>query len=289
MLSIARDSGHPEAFEKPHVAVYFGKPRAARPDPYFGGEGPDRTGCLRCGSCMTGCRHDAKNTLDKNYLYFARKRGLDLRADSEAVHVAPRPAGGYRLDVREGRSYLRRRRVVYEARNVVFSAGALGTNALLLRLKADPRGLPGLSDQLGRRIRTNSESLLVVNVPGGRDDHSKGIAINSLFQADEQSHLEMTRYGSGSGFFRLFYVPHVRGNAGILQVFRLLFAILANPLRMLRAWFVRDWAASTMTLLYMRSAESTLRFVRGWFGVMATRIEQGERPKATIPEATEAR
>jgi cholesterol oxidase len=287
LKSIAVDSGRPEAFEKPHVAVFFGKAGVTVPDPYFGGEGPDRTGCIRCGSCMTGCRHGAKNTLDKNYLYLARKRGLELKADTEVVHVAPRPGGGYDLEVREGRQYLLRRRGMYAAKNVIFSAGTLGTNSLLLRMKADPTGLPAISDQLGRRIRTNSESLLVVSVPGGKEDHSKGIAINSLFQADEHSHLEMTRYGAGSGFFRLFYVPHTYGRAGILQVLRVLVAILASPVRTLRAWFVNDWAASTMTLLYMRSAESTLRFVRGWFGIMATEIEQGDAPKATIPEATE--
>jgi cholesterol oxidase len=286
LQSVAQDDGRPEAFEKPHVSIFFGKPGEIVPDPYFGGEGPARTGCIRCGSCMTGCRHGAKNTLDKNYLYLARKRGLELKADSEVVHVAPRVDGGYRLEVREGRSYFSRRPVRYEAKNVIFSAGTLGTNSLLLRLKADPRGLPGISDRLGHRVRTNSESLLVVSVPAAKDDHAKGIAINSLYQVDEHTHLEMTRYGSGSGFFRMFYVPHARGAAGILQVFRVLIAILSSPIRTLRAWLVRDWASMTMTLLYMRSDESTLRFVRGWFGVMSTEVEQGERPKATIPEAT---
>jgi cholesterol oxidase len=287
LKSVAEDAGRPEAFEKPHVAIYFGKPGERVPDPYFGGEGPDRVGCNRCGSCMTGCRHGAKNTLDKNYLYFARKRGLVLKADTEVVHVAPREEGGYRVEVREGRSYLLRNRREYFAKNVVFSGGTLGTNALLLKLKADPNGLPNLSDRVGHRVRTNSESLLVVSVPDAKDDHAKGIAINSLYQADDHSHLEMTRYGSGSGFFQMFYVPHTRGRAGFLQIFRVLLAILASPIRTLRAWFVRDWASMTMTLLYMRSDESTLRFKRGLFGVMTTEIEHGEAPKATIPEATD--
>ncbi|MGH7271874.1 MAG: GMC family oxidoreductase, partial [Polyangiaceae bacterium] len=287
LLSIAVESGSPEAFEKPHVAIYFGKPGERVPDPYFEGEGPERTGCIRCGACMTGCRHGAKNTLDKNYLYLARKRGLELKPDSEVVHVAPVADGGYRLSVREGRSYLSRRAAVYTAKNIVFAAGALGTNALLLKLKADPKGLPRLSDHVGRGVRTNSESLLMVSVPGSRDDHSQGIAINSLYQADEHSHLEMTRYGAGSGFFRMFYVPHARGSAGVLQIFRILLAILAHPVRTLRAWLVRDWSRAVLILLYMRSTDSTLRFKRGWFGIMTTALEKGERPRATIPEATE--
>ncbi len=285
---LAGELGRPEAFEKPHVAVYFGEPGKTHPDPYFGGEGPERTGCLRCGSCMTGCRHGAKNSLDKNYLYLARKHGLELRPDTEVFHVAPRASGeGYRVHARAGRSYFWRKKVAFEAKNVVFAGGALGTNSLLLRLRDDKRALPNLSPQLGRRIRTNSESLLAVTVPDAKVDHSTGIAINSLLQTDEHSNLEMTRYGAGSGFFRMFYTPHTRGRAGFLQLFRVLLACLRHPLRVLRALLVRDWARATMILLYMRSTEGTLRFVRGLFGFMATRLEEGEAPKATIPEATE--
>ena len=177
----------------------MGQPGKTVPDPYFGGEGPERTGCTRCGSCMTGCRHGAKNTLDKNYLHLARQRGLTLHADTEVVHVAPLPQGGYRIRALQGVRYFSRTPVEYEARNVIFSGGALGTNSLLLRLKADPTALPKLSDQLGRRVLTNSESLICVTVPGSKDDHSQGIAINSLLQTDPHSHLEMVRYGEGSG------------------------------------------------------------------------------------------
>jgi len=285
---LAEDEGKPEAFEKPHVAVYFGKAGEKHPDPYFGGKGPERTGCIRCGACMTGCKHGAKNTLDKNYLYFARKGGLDLHADTEVFHVAPGITGeGYRIKARAGKSYFRRKEVTFEAKNVVFAGGALGTNSLLLRLRDDKTALPNLSPMVGRRVRTNSESLLLVTDANPKVDHSTGIAINSLYQTDEHSHLEMTRYGKGSGFFRMFYVPHARGRAGFLQLFRILLACLKQPLRTVRAMTVRDFASSSMVLLYMRSTEGTLRFVRNWFGYMATRLEDGEAPKATIPEATD--
>ncbi|HEX6240814.1 MAG TPA: GMC family oxidoreductase [Polyangiales bacterium] len=285
---IAEERGTPDAFEKPHVAVFMGEAGKTVPDPYFDGEGPARTGCMRCGSCMTGCRHGAKNTLDKNYLYFARKRGLKLQPDTEVVHVAPNVVGdGYRVRARVGTNYFFRKQVVFEARNVIFSAGALGTNSLLLRLKADSTALPRLSDQVGCRVRTNSESLVCVTVPGSLDDHAKGIAINSLLQTDEHSHLEMVRYGTGSGFFRtLVTAPHVAGRAGLLIVWRMLLATLLHPILTLRAFFTRDWARNTMILLYMRSTESTLRFVRNVFGIMDTKLEQGERPSASMPEAT---
>jgi len=287
LLSIARDRGNEAAFEKPHVAIFMGEPGKTVPDPYFGGEGPPRTGCLRCGACMTGCRHGAKNTLDKNYLYFARKRGLTLKADTEVFHVSPLSSGGYLIKTRVGKWTFGRKVVAYRAKNVIFSAGALGTNSLLLRLKDDPSALPRISDRLGRRVRTNSESLIMVAIPGAKEDHSTGIAINSLLQTDEHSHLEMVRYGKGSGFFRLVNAPHVGGAPGFIQIFKMIWALITRPLLALRVLFLSSWASATMILLYMRSTEGTIRFTRKGGMAMNTEIEEGEKPRANIPEATE--
>jgi cholesterol oxidase len=286
LKEVAEERGTPEAFEKPHVAVFMGDPGRTVDDPYFGGEGPPRTGCIRCGACMTGCRFGAKNTLDKNYLFFARKAGATVVPDTEIVDVVPREGGGFRLTARQGRHHFFRKQIGYEAKNVVFSGGALGTNSLLLRLK-ERGSLPRLSSRVGHRVRTNSESLIFVTVPGTKDDHSSGIAINSLLQTDEHSHLEMVRYGSGSGFFRLVAVPHIGGQVpGLIKLWRMMLFTLRHPWRVLRAWFVSNWAAATMILLYMRSAEGTLRFVRK-HGFMNTELEDGEPPRATILEATE--
>jgi cholesterol oxidase len=286
LKQIAEERGTPEAFEKPHVAIFMGEPGKTVPDPYFDGRGPERSGCIRCGACMTGCRFGAKNTLDKNYLYLARAAGASVVADTEVMDVVPRPEGGYIVTALAGRHYLFRKRVTFTATNVIFSGGALGTNSLLLRLK-EKGSLPRLSPVLGHRVRTNSESLIFVTVPGTKEDHSSGIAINSLLQTDEHSHLEMVRYGSGSGFFRMVAVPHVGGQLpGVVKLWRMLLFTLKNPIRVLRAWFVFNWAKSTMILLYMRSAEGTLRFVRR-HGFMNTELEEGEPPRATIPEATE--
>lgn len=286
LKELAVEQGTPEAFEKPHVAVFMGEPGKTVPDPYFGGEGPERAGCIRCGACMTGCRHNAKNSLDKNYLYLARKKGLTLKADTEVVHVEPLSGGGYRIRALEGKNYFARKEAVYEGKRVVFSGGALGTNSLLLRLKEDRTALPNLSDRVGRSVRTNSESLICVTVPNRTEDHSQGIAINSLLQTDEHSHLEMCRYGPGSGFFRTMMLPHVGGAAGFVTLLRIVIAMILHPIRMLRLLFVSDWARSTMILLYMRSAEGTLRFVRSRLGFMNTELEDGDPPHASIPEAT---
>ncbi|MCA9697700.1 MAG: GMC family oxidoreductase [Myxococcales bacterium] len=291
LKQIAADRGQEEAFDSTTVAVYFGSAGKTVADPYFEGEGPERTGCTKCGACMTGCRHGSKNTLDKNYLYFARKHGLTLQAEAEVVDVRPREGGGYEVHTKEGAGLFGafRRDGRYSADNVIFSGGVLGSVDLLLRLR-EKGSLPQLSEQLGRRIRTNSESLTGV-VVGSRDkDLSHGVAIGSIYQTDEHSHLEVVRYGDGSGFFRTLMAPHVGGNApGVIKLVQGVGKALKSPVRFLKSYFVPNWARSTIILLYMRSTEGTLRFrLKGVLGRhMGSDLEQGEKPVASIPEATE--
>ncbi|MCA9635096.1 MAG: GMC family oxidoreductase [Myxococcales bacterium] len=276
-------------FDKPHVAVYFGEPGKTVPDPYFGGEGPDRTGCNLCGGCMLGCRHNAKNTLDKNYLYLARRRGLEIEADTEVRAVRPLAGGGYRIEACHGHRRIGRRRRIYTAKNVIFSGGVLGTVELLLKMKEDPAGLPGLSETLGQRVRTNSESLIGVIGQQRKHDLSRGIAIGSIIHTDEHSHLEPVRYPAGSGFFRTLMAPHVAGETSPVRVARMLGTIARHPIRTLRAAAVPDMAKYSIILLFMRSTEGTLRFRLGKLarGRMGSGIESGAKPTASIPEATE--
>ncbi len=286
LRKLAERRGAPEAWEPTNVAVLFGTPGQALPDPFFDGEGPDRVACNYCGACMTGCRHGAKNTLDKNYLHLARARGLELRADSEVVRVRPDPQGGYLIDVLHGRRMWLRKRVTYHADKVVFSGGVLGTVDLLLRMKADAAALPKLSPRLGNTIRTNSESLIAITAKSRETDLSHGVAIGSIFQTDPHSHLEPVRYGSGSGFFKLLGAPHVPGNQpGIIKLVRAMGMMIRHPGAVLRTYLVSDWAKHTMILLYMRTTEGTLRFRKGLFGMGST-LESGESPTASIPEAS---
>jgi cholesterol oxidase len=284
---VAEETDRP--FDKPHVAVYFGEPGKTVPDPYFDGEGPDRTGCNLCGGCMLGCRHNSKNTLDKNYLYLARKRGLDLHADTEVKGVEPLAGGGYRVVARHGHTRLRRRKRTFTARNVIFSAGVLGSVELLLKLKKDPKGLPRLSDRLGSKIRTNSESLIGVIGQQRKHDLSRGIAIGSIIQTDEHSHLEPVRYPAGSGFFRTLMAPHVAGENSAVRLARMVGTVARHPIRTLRAAAVPDMAKYSIILLYMRSTDGTLRFRLGKLAGkrMGSGLESGAKPTASIPEATE--
>ena len=281
---VARDIGRPDDFHPTEVAVYFGQPGRTVPDPYFGGRGPDRTGCIGCGACMTGCRFNAKNTLDKNYLYLAEKLGLEVATETEVTAVRP-AEGGYRVEARGGR--------VVTAKNVVLAGGVLGTLELLLRMKADPQGLPRLSDRLGQFVRTNSESL--IEVVSERRDHdlSKGIAIGSILETDEHSHLEPTRYGAGSGFFRLLAAPHVAGASFWIRMANLVGTVARHPLRLLRAVLVPDFAKYSVILLYMRALEGSLRMkigrgiTTGFAAGLTTELGEGPAPTASIPEATE--
>jgi cholesterol oxidase len=279
-------------FERPHVSVFQGPPGVTVPDPYFGGRGPTRTGCIACGGCLLGCRHGAKNTLDKNYLYLAEGLGLQIRPDTEVTSIRPLPADegpGYRIE-----SVVRgRQRMVFRARRVVLAGGVMGTVDLLLRLKEDPEALPNLSPRLGHYVRTNSEAL--IGVTSKRPDHdvTRGIAITSIVHTDPHSHLEPCRYPPGSSFFRLLVGPHIAGGTLPQRLAQALSAFASRPTDYLRATFASRWSRRSTVLLYMRTLEGHLRMERGrsWatgFRTgLTTSVAEGPAPAASIPAASE--
>ena len=84
-----------DTFVPTPVGVFFGpdgKSAGKRcPTRTSAGPGPERTGCLECGACMTGCRYGAKNTLVKNYLGLAEKLGAEyFRCDRDRLRAAAR-------------------------------------------------------------------------------------------------------------------------------------------------------------------------------------------------------
>ncbi|HZA50049.1 MAG TPA: GMC family oxidoreductase [Myxococcaceae bacterium] len=287
LRAVARDIGREEHYAPTTVGVYFGRPGETVNDPYFGGEGPDRTGCIACGGCMIGCRHNAKNTLDKNYLWLAEKKGCTIRADTEVTWVRPSAQGGYEVETREGPEPFNRDVGRYSARNVVFAGGVLGTVELLLRLRARPDGLPNLSPRVGDFVRTNSEALIGVTTRRRDRDLSRGIAIGSIVHTDAHSHLEPVRYPAGSGFFRLLGAPHVDGATFFTRLARVLTAMVRHPIRALRVYLVPDWAKFTMILLYMRTLEGhlKLRRRRGLAQGITTALAEGPVPTSNMPEA----
>lgn len=271
--SIADDLGMAHTFRPTNVAVFFGEPGqegVTVPDPYFGGEGPDRTGCIHCGGCMVGCRHDAKNTLDKNYLYFAEKDGAEIRPESEVIDIRALPEGqadGARYEVIYRKSTAMpwdRRKYRVRTRNVVVSAHALGTMKLLFNARDKTGGLPNISNKLGDDVRTNSETIPGVTSRLPDADFSTGIAITSIFRVDENTHLEPVRYPKGSGFIRMLAIPMVAGKGSFLsRVGRILWHGIRHPMDFGRVKLFGQWAQKSTILLIMQTEDSTMKVRMG--------------------------
>ncbi len=287
LQQVAQQMGHQNEFEPTDVAVYFGEPDATVADPFFNGEGPERSGCTHCGACMTGCRHNAKNTLDKNYLYLAMKKGADVIAEHLVTDVRPQGAmdgsDGYTITFKKMSGIFTKQKTV-KAKGVIMAGGVLGTVRLLLDMKT--KGLPNLSNKIGDDIRTNNESLILVHSRQKNKNFSEGVAIGSIFPPDKDSHVEPVRYGSGSGFFKLMGVPMILGKNGLARTVKLFGHFLAHPVDSFMIYFSKNFAEESVILLFMQHLDSTLRFKKGLFS-MGSRVSTGKAPSSFIPRAKE--
>jgi cholesterol oxidase len=291
LRSVAVKFGKSESYEPTRVAVFFGEPEQEVPDPYFEGKGPRRTGCNFCGSCMTGCRNNAKNSLDKNYLYLAQRDGAEVLAEEKVVRIQPivgekgklikAGEAGYRILMMDSTGLFKRKKEL-TASGVILSGGVLGTVRLLLNMKR--RYLPGLSDQVGAQIRTNNESLALVHSRNRAKDFSKGVAIGSIFPPDEDTHLEAVRYGSGSGFWKLLGVPMTYGKTVVGRILKLIWRFITHPRSWLRIYFSKDFAKESVILLFMQHLDSTLKLKRGLVNMRSV-LSSGTAPSAFMPLA----
>jgi cholesterol oxidase len=263
MRQTADDLGVGETFRKTPVGVFFGKPGQRVPDPYFGGAGPERTGCTQCGNCMVGCRVGAKNTLVKNYLALAERLGVTIEPLRTVVAVQPIDEGsraaGYQVTTEATGAWVRKDPKTVTASQVVFAAGAWGTQRLLHRMSYDGV-LRDLSPALGGLTRTNSEALLgatTVRVP--RDvDMTKGVAITSSFHVDPQTHVENVRYGKGSNAMGLLATILVGGGGSVPRPVRFLTQAIAHPVTFLRSLSVRRWSERAIIGLVMQSHDNSI-------------------------------
>jgi cholesterol oxidase len=268
LREIATEMGRGDTFHEHTVGVFFGKPGEEIADPYFDGEGPARTGCTMCGGCMVGCRVGAKNTLDRNYLYLAEKRGVTVEPESRVVDIRPvtdDDGHGYELLIERSTGWFRTRRTL-RARQVVVSAGSVGTAELLLRCQQ--RGsLAKLSAMLGGYLRTNSEALLAVRARNDAVDHSKGIAITSGAYLDERTHVEIVRYPSGSDAMAFLSTVLTDDGPGVPRPLRWLGNVLRRPFDFLRSLNPVGFAKRGAILLVMQPIDSHLRYVlrRRWY------------------------
>lgn len=268
------------------------------PDPYFGGAGPERATCNACGGCMMGCRHNSKNTLDKNYLYFAEKRGARIFAETEVVDVRPLGglddgSGGYEVFAirRDGANGNNRER--FTCKGVVFAASALGTMELLFKLK-ERGSLPRISEALGNDVRTNAESLVGLRIPGSREDFSRGVAIGSGVHIGDNTHIEAVRYPKGADTMALTTTIMTGGRPGHSRILpwlaKLLGAFVKNPLLPFRLVLPFRWAEETVIFLCMRTVDHriTMRWRRNWFWPFGKTLSScGPKIPAYIPAANE--
>ncbi len=266
----AASIGAESTFTRTPVAVYFGAAGETVADPYFDGAGPDRTGCTRCGACMIGCRVGAKNTLLKNYLWFAEEAGADVLPNLKVTDIEPLGSrdgsDGYRLHLRSPGLFPGKAKTL-TARGVVLSAGALGTNHLLANCKHSG-SLPNISDQLGKLVRTNSESVLAVTLPDDSVKTWNSVAISSSIHTDKDTHIEVVTYGRKgdlvSFLFTLLTGKGTRWTRGL----RLLGTAIRHPVRFVRTLWPVHWSRRTIVLLVMQSLDNAISFraKKRWFG-----------------------
>jgi cholesterol oxidase len=281
-----------DTYRKTPVGIFYGEPGVTVPDPFFGGEGPDRTGCQLCGRCMVGCPHGAKNTLVKNYLWLAERRGAQVMPDRTVLDIRPLGAAdgsdGYAVtSVRSG--FFQRGRTTLTARGVIVAAGALGTNKLLQRCRLNG-SLPDVSPRLGELVRTNSEMILAVTVPEDYpDDLTKRVAITGSIYPDPDTHIETVTYGHDGDSMSTLYTLLVGDGTRVTRPLKLLGQIVRHPLRLLKVLRPKGWSRRTIIVLVMQTLDNAIalrpRRLPGG-GVRLQTEQDPERPNPTfIPVA----
>jgi len=289
---IAKDMGRESTYHPTRVAMYFGEPGRTISDPYFGGKGPDRSGCIQCGGCMVGCRHNAKNTLDKNYLYLAEKLGVTIVPESEVRAIHELPGGGYQVDAVRITDLLVKRLQSFRCRGIVAAGGVMGTVPLLMRCKMQGQ-LPRISDRIGQFVRTNSEALVGATSRRRDVDYSDGIAIASGFRPDDNTGIEICRYGSGQDFMSLLSTIMVPGGPPWPRWLRFIGTAIRHPVSFLRLLNPFGWSRRSGILLVMQSLPNHMSLIlkRRWYWPFSKRLtsqwSSPDRVPKYIPVADE--
>jgi len=253
---VAERMGVGGTFHHTPVGVFFGQPGERVADPFFGGAGPERNACLNCGECMTGCRHNAKNTLVKNYLHLAESAGAEVHPLTTVTAVRPRAGGGYEIETRRTNRRFRPHRTI-TAEQVIFSASTMGTQKLLHRMK-DQGHLPRVSDRLGVLTRTNSEALLGSISDGNDVDYSEGVAITSSFHPDEYTHIEPTRYGKRSNAMSLMQTVLTDGSTDTARWRVWLGEMWRQKRNLFKLYDLRHWSERTIIALVMQTHDNSI-------------------------------
>ena len=255
MQQVANEMGVGDTFTLAPLGIYFGdKEGVEHPDPYFGGDGPKRKSCINCGECMTGCRHNAKNTLVKNYLYFAEKLGVEVKPLTTATSIEVND-GVWKVKLRKSTSWLPLNSTI-TAHEVVVAAGAFNSQKLLHRMKST--GKLNLSDTLGKLSRTNSESLVGAIMPNSKVDFSEGAAITSSFYPNKNTHVEPVRYGKGSNSMGLLQTIMTSSDSAAIRTKQWVKEAFKHPTLIFRILNVRKWSERSVIALVMQNINSSV-------------------------------
>jgi cholesterol oxidase len=266
---IAQEIGQGDTFKPTPVGIFFGEPGVTVPDPFFGGQGPERVGCIHCGGCMVGCRHNAKNTLDKNYLYLAERLGAAVRPECNVLDIRPlydtRPGDArYVVEYEKITDWVLKTRKTVRARSVVVAAGVLGSVNLLLKCRDETQSLPLISQKLGKVVRSNSEALMGVTANNKDVDYSQGVAISSHFWVDDVTSVEPCRFPPGSSFMRNLMLPLTKFEGGpSARIWQSLLHLVKRPMDFLHVRVLSHWAERDTVLLIMQTVENRMRLTRG--------------------------
>lgn len=258
LREVASDMGKDHSFENVYVGVYFNEDTTPQ-DPYFNGDGPLRNPCTNCAGCMVGCRENAKNTLDKNYLWFAEKKGVEILPETNVWKIEY-VNGEYLVHTKPVSGILPKRNRIFRSKGIVISGGVLGTSKLLLKQKYIYKTLPGLSDTLGKSVRTNSETLCTATLSDQKLNN--GIAISSIFRPEETTSIEIVKYPNGSNVMRnLLSIATDKTSTTLVRRLHFMRKIATRPALFLKMLFNRKWAENTIIFLVMQSNDSQMKFV----------------------------
>jgi cholesterol oxidase len=276
---VSSDMGAHESFDSVFVGVNIDGSEDES-DPYFNGFGPLRKGCIECGGCMVGCRENAKNTLDRNYLWFAEKLGLEILPETKAERISYKD-NLYNIETESTTSLITKRKQLFKAKGIIVAAGALGTLELLLKQKHKYNTLPLLSDRLGHELRTNAETLCAVS--GAAEKLNNGLAITSVFSPDPYTHVEIVKYPDKSNAMKWFFGLSVKGAESSLKRSRMLLAkTISHPWMFLKTLFNLTWSTRTVIFLVMQTTDNAMKMI--WKkGITGGRMKIDNRGNKRVP------
>ena len=289
----AEKMGAADTFGPTPNGIYFGTPETMAPDPFFGGTGPHRAGCHLCGRCLTGCPHGSKNTLDKNYLYLARRRGAVVLPFRKVSNILPLETGGYLLHVVHPLKIFRKYPPI-RVRKIVLAAGVLGTLELLFRCRDITKTLPAISRQLGTVVRTNSEAIVGALAADENLDLTRGTAISSHFYPDEHTHITQNRFPNGYNFMKFFTGPLVDHPNPAIRALKTIGTILLRPSSLYNNWTAKNWNKRMTVLTVMQHLDNQISLVYGrkasflFRRGLKSRLVKGKEAPTFLPVANRA-